>query len=107
MGGERDLQRVASRVEETGGYCWRIYCKVLEVPFLGGNFLSFFAFQDGMCGTQFSALLSSPTVSGRFLKGVRDRAARGEQGPGCVAAGVHWGVQCRDRQAREVGEERG
>ena len=32
------------------------------------RFPSFFAFQEGMLGTQISALLSSPTVSGRFLR---------------------------------------
>ena len=31
------------------------------------RFPSFFAFQDGMWDTQFSALLSSPTVSARIL----------------------------------------
>jgi hypothetical protein len=32
------------------------------------RFPSFFAFQEGMWDTQFSALLSSPTVSPRFLR---------------------------------------
>jgi hypothetical protein len=35
--------------------------------FSRGSFPSFFAFKEGMWDTQISALLSSPTVSGRYL----------------------------------------
>ena len=35
--------------------------------FSRGSFPSFFAFQEGMWDTLISALLSSPTVSGRYL----------------------------------------
>ena len=35
--------------------------------FSWGSFLSFFAFQEGMLGTQISACEGWPTVSGRFL----------------------------------------
>ena len=37
------------------------------------SFPSFFAFQEGMWGTQISALLSSPTVSLRFVRLQRDQ----------------------------------
>jgi hypothetical protein len=35
--------------------------------FSWGHFLSFFAFQEGMWDTQVSTLLSSPTVSARYI----------------------------------------
>jgi hypothetical protein len=35
--------------------------------FSWGSFLGFFAFKEGMWDTQIAALLSSPTVSARFL----------------------------------------
>src|SRR5215510_6336693 len=40
--------------------------------FSWGSFLSFFAFKEGMWDTQISALLSSPTISGRL----QDKGAR-------------------------------
>ena len=41
--------------------------KVLEVLFLAQVFPSFFTFKEDMLETHISALLSSPTVSDRFL----------------------------------------
>jgi hypothetical protein len=43
------------------------YFKVLEVTFSCASFPSFFAFKEDMLETHISALLSSPTVSDRFL----------------------------------------
>ena len=45
------------------------------------SFPSIFAFQEGMWDTQISALLGSPTVSGRLLHSMEDRTSYASWGP--------------------------
>src|SRR5262245_41572444 len=57
------------------GYCWRIYFQGSRSTLSCVKFPSVFAFQIGMYGTLISALLNSPTVSGRFRRRLTSHCA--------------------------------
>src|SRR4029434_7822880 len=57
---------VQERCTENGRILLANLLQSSRSTFSRGSFLSFFAFKEGMWDTQISALLSLPTVSGRF-----------------------------------------
>jgi len=67
------------RVSFKGGILLANLLQSSRSTFAGETFPSFFAFQEGMWGTQISALLSSPTVSVGFLRRQDERCGSLEQ----------------------------
>src|SRR5437764_13953311 len=62
----QQFYKVKSR--KSGGYCLRISLQGSRSTFSGTRFPSFFAFKEGIWETHIAALLSSPTVSGGFVR---------------------------------------
>src|SRR5215471_5235834 len=64
----KDAKVDPAEVSKKGGILLANPLQSSKRTFSWGSFLSFFAFQEGMWDTQIVALLSSPTVSGRFVR---------------------------------------